>query len=45
MQTWVNGVPTADFEWEGVKPGFIGLQVHFGKTGAILWRNLKIKEL
>ncbi|MDY5582325.1 MAG: family 16 glycoside hydrolase [Candidatus Merdousia sp.] len=45
MQTWVNGVPTADFEWEGVKPGFIGLQVHFGKTGAILWRNVKIKEL
>ena len=45
MQTWVNGVPVADLVWEGVKPGFIGLQVHMGKKGKILWKNIKIKEL
>ena len=45
MQTWVNGVPVADLVWKDVKPGFIGLQVHMGKTGKILWKNIKIKEL
>ena len=45
MQTWVNGVPVADLVWEGVKPGFIGLQVHQGRKGKILWKNIKIKEL
>ena len=45
MQTWINGVPVADLVWEGVKPGFIGLQVHMGKQGKILWKNIKIKEL
>ena len=45
MQTWVNGVPVADLEWQGVKPGFFGLQVHQGKEGTILWRDIKIKEL
>lgn len=45
MQTWVNGVPVADLEWAGVNAGFIGLQVHMGKKGKILWKNIKIKEL
>jgi hypothetical protein len=45
MQTWVNGVPVADLVWKDVNPGFIGLQVHMGKTGKILWKNIKIKEL
>ena len=45
IQTWLNGVPVSDLIWKGTKPGFFGLQVHMGKTGKILWRNLKIKEL
>ena len=27
------------------KSGAFGLQVHSGKKGTILWRNLKVKEL
>lgn len=45
IQTWLNGVPVSDFVWEGTKPGFFGLQVHAGKRGTILWKNIKVKEL
>lgn len=49
LQTWVNGVPCADYtdtDPEHFTPeGFIALQVHGGKEGQIRWRNLRIKEL
>jgi len=49
LQTWVNGVPCADFvdmDDEHFTPeGFIALQVHIGKQGTIRWRNIKIKPL
>jgi hypothetical protein len=47
FKTWINGKPAAhwvDKENEYPK-GFIGLQVHGGKQGTILWRDLKIREL
>lgn len=47
FKTWINGKPAA--HWVDKKneypKGFIGLQVHGGKQGTILWRNLKIHEL
>ena len=49
IQTWLNGEKRADFIDEDPKhftpEGFIALQVHSGKTGNILWRNLYLKEL
>lgn len=48
LQTWVNGVPCADYVDTGDEAdseGFIALQVHSGKQGQIRWRNLRIKEL
>ncbi len=50
IQTWINGVPAADFTETnpiGYKTGFIGLQVHRHKKAGlkIAWRNIKIKEL
>ncbi len=47
-QSWVNGVPTADFEQPGDPEGLIGFQVHGIKKGAgpfsVRWRNVKFKE-
>lgn len=45
IQTWVNGVPCADFTNDDDATGFIALQVHSGKQGQIRWRNIRIKEL
>lgn len=49
LQTWVNGVPCADYtdtDPEHFTPrGFIALQVHGGERGRIIWRNLRIREL
>lgn len=45
LQTWVNGVPVADLTDDADASGFIALQVHSGKAGKILWRNIRIKEL
>jgi arylsulfatase A-like enzyme len=46
VKSWVNGVPAAHWEDDGTYPeGFFGLQVHKGKQGTILWRNIQIKEL
>lgn len=49
LQTWVNGVPCADYtdtDPEHFTPrGFIALQVHGGERGRILWRGLRIREL
>lgn len=47
VKTWVNGVPMAYWidEKNEYPQGYFGLQVHKGKQGKILFRNLKIKEL
>lgn len=49
LQTWVNGVPCADFTDNDPKDftpeGFIALQVHAGKEGTIRWRNVRLKTL
>jgi len=53
FQTWVNGVPIADFydmdEEFAASEGFIGLQVHWpvrpDAIGKLRWKNLRIKEL
>ena len=45
IQTWVNGVPVADFHDKKDDEGFIALQVHSGKEGRIVWRNVRLKEL
>ncbi len=49
LQTWVNGVPCADYTDNDPKDftpeGFIALQVHAGKQGTIRWRNIRIRVL
>lgn len=53
IQTWLNGVPAADFTDTDAKAftprGFIGLQVHDVGTAAapkeVRWRNIKFTEL
>jgi len=45
IRTWVNGVPVAELKDDADAEGFIALQVHSGKQGKILWRNIRIKEL
>lgn len=48
-QSWVNGVPTADFKQDGDPEGSIGFQVHSIKKGtgpfSVHWRNVKFREL
>lgn len=49
IETWLNGVPRADFkdnsEEHFTAKGFFALQVHGGKSADIRWRNLFVKEL
>ncbi len=45
IKTWVNGIPAANWVDDTYKEGFFGLQVHVGKQGTILWKNLLVKEL
>jgi hypothetical protein len=49
LQTWLNGEKRADFtdtdEDAQTPEGFFGLQVHSGRKGDIVWRNLYLKEL
>lgn len=51
IQTWVNGVPCADFDSSSdkdlskYKEGFVALQVHAGGSGISEFRNIKIREL
>jgi hypothetical protein len=46
VKTWVNGVPVAHWVGEGTyAKGAFGLQIHKGKEGTILWRDLRVKEL
>lgn len=47
-QSWVNGVPTADFRQPNDPEGFIGFQVHGIKKGtgpfSVRWRNVRFRE-
>lgn len=47
-QSWVNGVPTADFKQPHDPEGHIGFQVHGIKKGtgpySVRWRNVKFRE-
>ncbi len=45
IKTWLNGVPAAHWETEEYLKGFFGLQIHAGKEGTVLFRNIKVKEL
>ena len=45
IRTWINGVPCANMIDVLDAEGFIGLQVHAGGRGTILFRNIEIKEL
>lgn len=49
IQTFLNGELRVDFtdddEEHFTPTGFFGLQVHGGKSGDILWKNLYLKEL
>ncbi|MDB4737040.1 DUF1080 domain-containing protein [bacterium] len=46
VKTWVNGIPTAHWKGDGTYgSGYFALQVHKAKSGMIVWRNLKVKEL
>ena len=45
VKTWINGVPVAHWVNDEYPKGRFGLQVHSGKKGQILWRNLKVREL
>ncbi len=49
IQTWLNGIPRADFEDHDEEhftaKGFIALQVHGGRSSHVRWRNLYLREL
>lgn len=45
IKTRINGVPCADLTDDKDASGFIGLQVHTGKKGSVMWRNIRIKVL
>ena len=49
LQTYLNGELRADFidndKKDFTPKGFFALQVHGGKSGDILWKNLYLKEL
>lgn len=48
-QSWVNGVPTADFRQADDPEGYIGFQVHSVKKGSgpysARWRNVRLREM
>jgi hypothetical protein len=48
-QSWINGVPTADFTQPHDPEGHIGFQVHGIKKGtgpfSVRWRNVKFRKL
>jgi hypothetical protein len=44
-KTWINGVPAAHLINSEYQQGFFSLQIHTGKQGTVLFRNIKVKEL
>ena len=46
VQTWLNGIPAANWVGDGTyAKGFFALQVHKGKAGTMLFKNVRVKEL
>jgi hypothetical protein len=48
IQTWLNGVPIADYTDTAenrLKQGFFALQIHWGESSQVRWRGLRVKEL
>ncbi len=49
LQTWLNGEQRVDYTDTNLehdtRRGFIGLQVHQGKSCHVMWRNLRLKPL
>ena len=45
VKTWVNGIPASNWINDIYLEGFFGLQIHSGKQGTILWRNIRVKEI
>ncbi|MDO4630546.1 MAG: DUF1080 domain-containing protein [Planctomycetia bacterium] len=45
IRTWINGKPVANILDPVDACGYIGLQIHAGKSGKMAWRNVRIKEL
>ena len=46
VKTWINGVPMAHWvdQKQAFPEGMIGLQIHKGDKGTVLFRNIRIKE-
>lgn len=45
-KTWLNGVPVAHWVGDGTyNEGFFALQVHSGRAGKILFKDLRVKEM
>ena len=45
MKVWVNGVPVSHWVDDGTySNGLFGLQIHKGKQGTVLFKNIKVKE-
>jgi hypothetical protein len=46
VKTWLNGVPVALWVDDGTySSGFFALQIHKGKAGTVLFKNIRMKEL
>ena len=46
VKTWLNGVPVSHWVDDGTySSGFFSLQIHKGKSGTVLFKNIRIKEL
>ncbi len=45
VKTWINGVPAAHWVDDTYLKGYFGLQMHAGKKGKVLWRNIQLKDL
>jgi hypothetical protein len=45
LKTWINGRLVADMFDSFSMTGFIGLQIHSGKSGSVAWRNIRVKDL
>lgn len=45
IKTWLNGKLVVDMFDSFSMKGFLGLQIHAGKSGSVAWRNIRVKDL
>jgi len=45
IKTWLNGNLVVDMFDSFSMKGFLGLQIHAGKSGSVAWRNIRVKDL